>query len=191
MSYDEAFYANAIKSKWWMIGFGEALVKQYNIKTILDLGCGVGYILEGCYANGASVCGVDLSYEAAKKYIPADIESFIHYADLTQPLKRGRFGIAMSIETAEHLPEDKADAFVDNLINASDTILFTAAIVGQKGENHINTQPREYWIKKFEDKGYAYSQEDVNICKGLLSGLNINNRYLRVVSRNLMFFRRR
>jgi 2-polyprenyl-3-methyl-5-hydroxy-6-metoxy-1,4-benzoquinol methylase len=189
--YDDKFYSNMYKSAEWMTIFGEELEKTYSFKTVLDLGCGVGHIIHGCWLAGASVCGLDSGYEAAKKYVPKSIADYIHYADLSEPISRGKFGLVMSIETIEHLPENKADIFLDNIVNAAnDAILFTAAVPGQKGVGHINLQTKEYWITKFNDRGFVYDHEDVSACRKILFDTHIGNPYLHCVSRNLVFLRR-
>ena len=65
-----------------------------------------------------------------------------------------QFDLALTIEVAVHLPESSANLFCDNLINASNFIVFSAARVGQTGLGHINEQPLGYWVKKFWARGY-------------------------------------
>jgi len=62
----------------------------------------------------------------------------------------------MSLEVAEHLPEDKADLFVSVLVAHAEKIVFSAAIPSQGGQNHLNEQWPEYWQKKFEKHGYYF-----------------------------------
>lgn len=61
----------------------------------------------------------------------------------------------MSLEVGEHLPEQYADNLVNTLTNASDIVMFSAAIPGQIGTSHVNEQYTEYWAKKFIDRGYV------------------------------------
>jgi hypothetical protein len=76
--------------------------------------------------------------------------------DLCRPfdLKR-RFDLVMSLEVAEHLPESAAIDFVQSLSRHGDIILFSAAIPGQGGRNHLNEQWPPYWIDLFANLGYA------------------------------------
>jgi len=55
---------------------------------------------------------------------------------------------------AEHLPSAAAETFVDNLVRHGRVILFSAAVPGQGGEQHVNEQPLEYWRAKFAARGY-------------------------------------
>jgi len=76
--------------------------------------------------------------------------------DLSTPLDlKKSFDLVQSLEVAEHLPEGKAELFVDNLIRHGDVILFSAAVPHQGGEHHVNEQPPEYWRRKFAARGYA------------------------------------
>lgn len=67
---------------------------------------------------------------------------------------KNKYDIACSFECAEHISKDYADLFVENLVNLSDIIIFSAAIPGQGGDYHINEQKQSYWINKFKERGY-------------------------------------
>lgn len=64
------------------------------------------------------------------------------------------FDLVVCLEVAEHLDFSLADALVDKLESLGNTILFSAAIPGQTGENHVNEQPHSFWLDKFETRGY-------------------------------------
>jgi hypothetical protein len=82
------------------------------------------------------------------------IENFIH-ADLCQPVDLGRrFDLAICLEVAEHLPSSAAQTLVDTLTRHADLILFSAAIPGQRGKDHINLQWPHYWIERFAASGH-------------------------------------
>lgn len=122
--------------------------------SVLDLGCGRGVWLNEWRRAGADdVIGVDGDYvDRSNLLIPE--ESFCA-RDLTSMLDlERRFDLAQSLEVGEHLPESGSDALVDSLTSASDIVLFSAAVVGQGGEFHINEQPLSFWQKKFEARGY-------------------------------------
>jgi hypothetical protein len=61
----------------------------------------------------------------------------------------------MSLETAEHLEPESAEAFVECLTCLSNIVLFSAAVPGQGGTGHINEQWTAYWVKLFADRGYV------------------------------------
>jgi hypothetical protein len=45
--------------------------------------------------------------------------------------------------------------FIDLLIRLGPAVMFSAAIPHQGGNHHVNEQWPEYWVKLFEDQGYA------------------------------------
>ena len=63
---------------------------------------------------------------------------------------------AVSLEFAEHIPEENVDTFMDSLVALSDIILFSAAIPHQRGRGHINEQYQSYWVNKLRQRGYEY-----------------------------------
>jgi len=79
-----------------------------------------------------------------------------HAADLAAPIDLGRqFDLVQSLEVAEHLPAAKAEQFVETLTAHGSRILFSAAVPGQGGENHINEQLPDYWRTLFRERGYS------------------------------------
>ena len=122
--------------------------------SVVDIGCGAGYWLKVCKELGAKeVLGVEGEYITNNLF--ALDHSELKTADLKLPLQLDkRYDLVISMEVAEHIPEENADVFIDNLVKASDAILFSAAIVAQLGTHHINEQMPEYWAKKFLERGY-------------------------------------
>src|SRR5690606_7975348 len=77
-------------------------------------------------------------------------------APLDQPLDvKRRFDLAISLEVAEHLPAERAAGFVVELVALAPVVLFSAAIPGQGGVNHINEQWPAYWASLFDRMGFA------------------------------------
>jgi SAM-dependent methyltransferase len=124
------------------------------VRSVADFGCGQGAWLSVWRGTGASVVGVDGPYvDPSRLLIDA---ALFHAADLAEPIGLGRrFDLVQSLEVAEHLPATKAEEFIATLTNHGPCVLFSAAIPGQGGENHINEQPLDYWRGIFRSRGYA------------------------------------
>lgn len=124
-------------------------------KSIVDFGCGEGFWLSVAKKidNSITVLGLDGEYVQKKRLkIPADN---FQAADLAERVSLSfKYDLAISTEVAEHITEKCSDNFIDNITSASDRILFSAAIPGQEGVNHVNEQWQSYWIEKFKQKGY-------------------------------------
>ena len=134
------------------------IMKLTRPSSVLDVGCGIGTWLKVFSDNGINdLMGIDGDYvdrDLLFKYIEA--KNFLP-KNLSKPFDLGRkFDLAISLEVAEHLPESSADSFVASLAAHSDTIIFSSAIPGQDGQNHLNEQWPVYWQKKFSELGYQF-----------------------------------
>jgi hypothetical protein len=58
-------------------------------------------------------------------------------------------------EVAEHLTKSRAEGLVGDLTRLTDVVLFSAAIPGQGGTDHVNEQYLGYWVALFEAKGFV------------------------------------
>lgn len=131
------------------------LTAETAIDSLLDIGAGHGaWAAEWLAAGVTDVVAVDGDYVRRDQLaIPA---TAFRAHDLGTPLDlKRRFDLVQTLEVAEHLPADKAELFVDNLVRHGDVILFSAAVPHQGGEHHVNEQPPEYWRAKLKARGYA------------------------------------
>jgi SAM-dependent methyltransferase len=123
--------------------------------SVLDVGCGRGTWLKAALDLGVQdVCGVDgVGLAQTELLFPA--ENFLRI-DLTTRWDIGRkFDLCISLEVAEHLPEQCASALVEALTRHSNTVLFSAAIPNQGGQHHVNCQWPSYWQGLFNSFGFA------------------------------------
>lgn len=132
----------------------EAMIFLPEIHSAVDFGCGVGTWLAGLQNFGVSeIKGFDGNWvNRDLLVIPQDC---FEEVDFDKEVKLNKkYDLAVSIEVAEHLLEKSAKSFIKTLTNASDIILFSAAIPGQGGDNHVNEQWPEYWNKLFNENGF-------------------------------------
>lgn len=125
-------------------------------KSVIDFGCGLGaWLLSFSKLGITDILGVDGDYiDRTKILIPK--ENFVT-ANLSEEVNLNKkYDIAICLEVAEHLDEKEADKIVKTLINHSDTIIFSSAIVNQGGQNHLNEQWFNYWEEKFQKYGYSF-----------------------------------
>ena len=126
--------------------------------SMLDIGCGIGTWLSMAKSLGVDhIFGIDGAYvniELLEEHISS--KEFLSH-DLNSPIDLGKkFNMVVCLEVAEHLPEASAAVLVESLIRHSDVILFSAAIPGQGGQNHLNEQWPEYWAHLFEEHEYVF-----------------------------------
>jgi SAM-dependent methyltransferase len=124
------------------------------IGSVVDIGCGAGgWLAEFRRAGITDVLGVDGPWvEDSLLKIPlANFQRARLDAPFVIPR---RFSLAMSLEVAEHLPEDKAPEFIAQLAELAPVVLFSAAVPGQGGVHHFNEQWPSYWTRLFSRHGF-------------------------------------
>ena len=134
------------------------LIDLFHPASVIDVGCGIGTFLAVFRRYGvADLLGMDghwVNKELLGKYIST---AEFREADLQQPLRIDRrFDLALCLEVAEHLRPEAAEVLVHSLVQLSDIIIFSAALPGQGGENHINEQYVDYWQEKFLAHDYYF-----------------------------------
>ena len=162
--YDEKYYErrllNAVREDTNYMG--NMLIREFNPNSIIDIGCGVGNLLEPFLANGIKIKGIE-GNPAAFEYAVVPKENLTQH-DLREPYyPECEYDLAISIEVAEHLSKRFADTFVDTIARCSGTAVITAATPGQGGTHHVNEQPHEYWISKFEERNFLFDEQKTKI----------------------------
>jgi hypothetical protein len=119
------------------------------VSSAADVGCGVGTWLSVLFERGVTdLRGFD-GHWVDRGLLQIAADAFCE-SDFQKPIVSDRrFELAISLEVAEHLPESCADAFVESITRLADFVVFSAAIPGQGGVNHINEQWQSYWAEKF------------------------------------------
>jgi SAM-dependent methyltransferase len=123
------------------------------VASVVDVGCGTGGWIAAFLAAGiADTLGVDGPWVAEDQLrIPP---AHFRRADLSQPLHFDRrFDLALALEVAEHLPPERAEGFISDLLSAAPLVLFSAAVPGQGGEGHVNEQWPRWWAERFARAG--------------------------------------
>jgi len=149
--------------------------QKYDIRSMIDIGCGPGGMVE--YANyiGIYSIGVD-GDEIIKKN-----KEYIHIHDYTlgEYNFNESFDLAYSTEFLEHVEENYIRNFMPTFQQAK-YIWCTAAVPGQPGHHHVNCKAKDYWIDIFKEYGLEYQKE--------ISAEISKTDDAELVSQNSMFF---
>jgi len=166
--------------------FCRVLWERLEPESVADVGCGQGVYLECFQALGVKCM---LGIEGTDNALKDAVVPFIVKHDLRVPFSHPQqYDLVLSIEVAEHIHGAHAGTLVTTIVDLcrpGGHIVLTAAPPGQEGNHHINLQPREYWIRKFSNRGCAYQEQ---LSMEISSGLDLQG--LHWVKRNLMIFMR-
>ena len=186
--YNPTYYAcvdsDAMRSRDAM---ADSIVTDLKPKTLVDIGCGTGALLEAICMRG--VQGVGMEYSDAGRAMcekrRLNVRKFNILTD-TPPNDIKNQDVAISFEVAEHLPESGADRFVELLCSLANVVVCSAATPGQGGADHLNEQPHDYWIARFRARSFEYDAAQTEAWQATWR----NKSVARFYSANVMIFRK-
>lgn len=131
------------------------LVKRYNIKTLLDVGCAEGHALR-CFRDlGVSVLGLEgLPQNAAKCKVPVVVH------DLQEgPFEAKGFEFIWCCDVVEHIEE----RYVSNILETFKAAKIVALChgtegMGHSGWHHVNNKSTAYWAEKMQSAGFELDE---------------------------------
>jgi hypothetical protein len=149
--------------------------EKYNIRSMLDIGCGPAGMVEYANYKGVYAIGVDGDPDLGEK--PYTI---LHDFTAGQLELDETFELVYSTEFVEHVEEQYVDNFM-KLFQKGYYVFISAAPPGQSGHHHVNCKDKKYWIEKFEQYGFEYLPEESEEISKTSTDVLVKN--------NSMFFR--
>lgn len=121
------------------------LIKRFHVKSMLDIGCGTGGMVEYARSLGIDARGVDGD--------PNMQSEFVDTHDFTKGVlvPEREYDLIWSVEFVEHVEEE----FVQNILEtfkSGKVLMMTHALPKQGGKHHVNLQWADYWIIKLQDQ---------------------------------------
>jgi len=183
--YNDSFFKRNLE---WNVPVAERmvdiLIKYFNPKTVVDVGCGNAEFIYHFQKRGIDIKGYDGSSNAINNALVD--KKFLELYDLKDKIiTQKRYELALCLEVAEHIENKYSKSLIENLTNLSDLVVFTAAPPGQGGHFHINEQPKEFWVSIFEGKKYFLDTEITEKVKNEMKEKDVIWWYYK----NLMIFR--
>ena len=119
--------------------------------SMLDIGCGPGGQVQAANLIGYTALGIDVDPLMYRRPGVALYDLCVQQFKLPRPAD-----LVWSVETAEHIPPDCVQRYIDALtINAAKYIVLTASQM--EAELHVSVHPREWWIEQVEQrKGWRH-----------------------------------
>lgn len=156
---------------------------RYEVKTMLDVGCGPGGMVNLARELGIEAYGIDGDYT-----VPRSGNYFtIHDYTTGMSTVTKNFDLAWSCEFVEHVDEKYIKNYMPDFQRAK-YVVMTFSEKG--GHHHVNVKPAEYWIDVFSDYGFEFDMYETGIIRDV-STMNTTGKFTKkqFVKTNGLFFR--
>lgn len=140
------------------------LVDYYNIKSILDVGCGRGFSTKFFNSLNCNVLGIEGCIQAIDNSLIPQYVRFNDYEKSSSLNKEERFDLCWCCEFVEHVWEKYAQNFINDFKHCK-YLAMTFAAVGQGGHHHVNENTQEYWINLLEKNRFKFLMNDTQILR--------------------------
>lgn len=150
----------------WAPQVWDALIQKYNVKSVIDVGCGAGHSLRYFLNKGLRGIGVEGWTEAINR---SPVKSHIVAHDYCHGpyVTSGKFDLCWSCEFVEHVDAQYVQNFMDTF-KCCKVLAMTHAVPGQPGFHHVNCQPLEYWTNILANNGFKVDIPYSEIVRDLL-----------------------
>ena len=156
------------------------VIDRFCIKSVLDLGSGVGNAAHYFFGKGLKTVAVE--------GLPENVMRAF-YPTICHDLNNGPVVTSVDLvhcqEVVEHIAEEHLDHLLSSLA-CGRVILMTHALPGQTGYHHVNLKPMDYWVKHISERGFNLLQEDTNRIRAIAR----NERAIYMQNSGLLFHRK-
>jgi cyclopropane fatty-acyl-phospholipid synthase-like methyltransferase len=129
-------------------------------ERLLDVGCGIGTMVNVSAQLGVNACGIDQLVTDNKETVAC----FTHHNLVDKYDHPIKSNMVLCLEVAEHLDQSAhatlCDTCADNLMDGRGNFLvFSAAFPNQGGIGHVSERPSKYWMDQFSLRKLNYRMD--------------------------------
>lgn len=167
----------------WVPAVWEAILGYTEAGSVLDVGCGFGYSTKWFEDHGCYTLGLEGSQGIVKWARASNVK--VHDFNQEKPVGLGEYDLGWCSEFLEHVAAENEPCYMAALVKCR-YLAITAALPGFGGHHHVNEQPAEYWIERFEAHGFRHDPEFTETLRAIAASTNPGS-YFR---HNGLFFER-
>lgn len=170
--FDENYFTNIHKyTPDFQEGWAQEIINIFDglNESVLDIGCGNGFLMKHLLAHGKNVVGIDIS-DYAVAHPMAGCEGRIFKGSVLDiPYEDKSFDVAIAFSLLEHLPEKDAVQALKEIKRVSKKAFLLIAMLMYEGHKeqlemedptHINIKPFNWWVVKFKEVGLKIVKYD-------------------------------
>ena len=154
---------------------------KFGIKSLLDIGCGLGQMGILCEEKGIKYKGIDGDYTVTRNTDVAIHDYTLGPREHTDK----EYDLAWSTEFVEHVDVEYIPNYMEDFALCK-YALITYAPPNTPGHHHVNCQSEEYWFDVFSKYGFIYNKEQTQKIREV-STMNRFGRKRFVAERGLFF----
>ena len=154
-------YDRAANDGHWLRFFNavaDRLITYVSPKSVLDVGCAKGFLLEAFYNRGTLIHGFDCS-QYAISCLREDLKPFVFVSSATNSdafqKNKGNYDLITCIEVVEHMPRDEAMCAIRNMCLYANSIFFSSTSDDFAEPTHLTVLPRINWLNAFLSCGFV------------------------------------
>jgi len=121
-------------------------------KKVLDVGCGLGFLVNKLRDLGVEAHGVDFALALKEFYWDKPWFSISEAKNL--PFKDKEFDVVFSSDFLEHLPEENIDVVVSEMKRVGKVVLARVAyedkLTQRQAMYHLTNKPEDWWKEKLK-----------------------------------------
>ncbi len=136
----------------------EQIIMDLHPTTVLDAGCGRGYLISSLRQRGVEAWGMDDSEAAIRNVLP-ECQPYCQVRSILEPLPQERYDLIVCIDILERYSPEEAIQAVENLCLHTDNILLSCPPIDTPDSASTNVQPPEYWTRLFDRFGFIHDLE--------------------------------
>lgn len=162
--YGEYYYTHDCgtpyeRNEHWSSFFGgiaDAIVRELQPTSVLDVGCALGILVEELRVRGVEAWGIDVSEYAIDHVHPSVAEYCAVSTAAERELPEGfpaSFDLVTCIEVIEHLEDSDVLPALNNLTTYSDRLLFSSSPEDYTEATHLNVKSPDQWSARLAAMG--------------------------------------
>ena len=179
--FDEKYFLGGTKSNYtneffdWerrkgiYITLAKELKEQFRPRRVLDIGCALGFLVQGFNDNDVLAYGVDISEWAIKHAKPRC--QVVDIAEKKLPFEDNYFDLVTCYDTLEHIPIQFHDFVFSEIARVcSKTLLISQPFLVTPEQiygaapvddvSHVSLMPPEYYNLEFKKRGFILIEKD-------------------------------
>jgi len=144
-------------------------IMKQSPESVLDIGCGRGYVVRVLQNEGIPACGIDISNHcwhtrATDSFILCDIIKTPWTDEKGWMVGDKSYDVCFSSNLLEHIPEDKIDTVIQEMVRVTKRGLHAIHFIDSPYKEadhdidatHITMKPKQWWVDKFKSVAPNY-----------------------------------